>query len=161
MMRSMSPPSPIRLPAAALDRRGCLRLGAGLGLAVLVRPALATAAELDAAIRAYTGGPLPRVGRVRLDIAALVDNGNAVPLSVTVDSPMSETDHVTGIAVFNELNPQREVISATLGPLGVARLSTRIRLATSQKLVAVARLNDGSHWSQTVDVIVTLAACLE
>lgn len=159
------PPPP--MPAAprrtdpAIDRRGCLRLGAGLGLAVVVRPALATAAELDAAIRAYTGGPLPRAGRVTLDIAALVDNGNAVPLSVSVDSPMSATDHVTGIAVFNELNPQREVISATLGPLGVARLSTRIRLATSQKLVAVARLNDGSHWSHTVEVIVTLAACLE
>ena len=160
-MRSTSPPSPIRPSAAGLDRRGCLRLGTGLGLAVWVRPALATAAELDAAIRTYTGGTLPRAGRVVLDIASLVDNGNAVPLSVSVDSPMSDTDHVTGIAVFNELNPQREVISATLGPLGVARLSTRIRLATSQKLVAVARMNDGSHWSQTVDVIVTLAACLE
>ena len=149
------------LPATALDRRGWLRLGGGLGLAVLVRPAGATAAQLDAAIRAYTGGSLPRAGRVTLEIASLVDNGNAVPLTVSVDSPMTPGDHVTGIAVFNELNPQREVITATLGPLGVARLSTRIRLATSQKLVAVARMNDGSHWSQAVDVIVTLAACLE
>lgn len=157
----MPTPSSLDLPAAPLDRRGCLRLGAGLGLAVLVRPARATAAELDAAIRAYTGGVLPRNGRVTLDIASLVDNGNAVPLTVSVDSPMSATDRVIGIAVFNELNPQREVISATLGPLGVARLSTRIRLATSQKLVAVARMSDGSHWAQSVDVIVTLAACLE
>lgn len=154
------------LPVTGLDRRACLRLGAGVGVglaaSVWLRPAAATPAELDAAIRAYTGGRLPQPGRVKIDIAPLVDNGNAVPMTVSVMSPMSATDRVTHIAVFNESNPQREVIAATLGAqLGVARLSTRIRLATSQQLVAVARMSDGSHWSEAVDVIVTLAACLE
>lgn len=153
-------------PTQELDRRGWLRLGAGLGIGlgstVWWRLAEATPAELEAAIRAYTGGPLPQPGRVNIDIATLVDNGNAVPMTVSVASPMSATDRVTHLAVFNEANPQREVIAATFGPrLGVARLSTRIRLATSQKLVAVARMSDGSHWSQGVDVVVTLAACLE
>jgi sulfur-oxidizing protein SoxY len=145
-----------------IDRRHCLWLGAGLGASVWVRPAHADAASLQAAILAFTGGQTPRTGRVQLEVAELVDNGNAVPLTVSVDSPMSEVDHVQRIAVFNELNPQREVITATLGPLaGVARVSTRIRLATSQQLVAVARMSDGSHWAHRVDVIVTLAASLE
>jgi len=149
-------------PPERPDRRHCLWLGAGLSAGVWLRPARADAAGLQAAVLAFTGGKAPQAGRVRLEVAELVDNGNAVPLTVSVDSPMSEADHVQVIAVFNELNPQREVITARLGPLaGVARLSTRIRLATSQQLVAVARMNDGSHWAQRVDVIVTLAACLE
>lgn len=101
-------------------------------------------------------------GRVKLDIAELVDNGNVVPITVTVDSPMTADKYVRSIAVFNEKNPQRDVIKFTLSPKsGKALVSTRIRLATTQKLVAVAQLSDGSFWSQTVEVIVTLAACIE
>jgi sulfur-oxidizing protein SoxY len=75
---------------------------------------------------------------------------------------MTAADHVRTIAVFNERNPQREVLQATLGPrAGKAQVATRIRLATSQKLVALARMSDGTIWSQQVDVLVTLAACLE
>lgn len=152
----------IASPSTRLDRRRCLWLGAGLGAGVWLRPARADAAGLQAAVLAFTGGAAPQTGRVRIEVAELIDNGNAVPLTVHVDSPMTGADHVQRIAVFNELNPQREVITASLGPLaGVARLSTRIRLATSQQLVAVARMSDGSHWQHRVDVIVTLAACLE
>jgi sulfur-oxidizing protein SoxY len=134
----------------------------GLGACVLVRPAAATPQELQAAIQAYTAGAPLRTGRVKLDIAPIVDNGNTVPITVTVDSPMTVDDHVTAIAVFNERNPQREVAKFSLGPRsGRASVSTRIRLATSQKLVAVARLSDGSCWSHSVDVIVAIAACLE
>jgi sulfur-oxidizing protein SoxY len=129
---------------------------------VLVRPASAAPEELAAAINAYTGGAAVKSGRVKLDIAPLVDNGNTVPITVSVDSPMTNNDHVKAIAVFNERNPQREVIQCTLGPrAGRASVSTRIRLATSQKLVAVAALSDGSFWSHTVDVVVTIAACIE
>lgn len=143
-------------------RRRALTTGAALAACVLVRPALAQSDELAAAVRQFTGGAPVQNGRVRLDIAQLVDNGNTVPMTVSVDSPMTAADHVAAIAVFNERNPQREVIKATLGPrAGKAQVATRIRLATSQKLVAVARLSDGSHWQQTVDVIVTLAACIE
>ena len=129
---------------------------------VLVRPALAQGDELAAAVRQFTGGAPVQAGRVTLDIAPLVDNGNTVPMTVSVDSPMTAADHVVALAVFNERNPQRDVIKATLGPrAGKAQVATRIRLATSQKLVAVAKLSDGSHWQHTVDLIVTLAACIE
>jgi sulfur-oxidizing protein SoxY len=143
-------------------RRQIITAGLGVGAAVVVRPALATTEEMDAAVRSFTGGAPVREGKVRFEIAPLVENGNTVPISVGVDSPMTAADHVQAIVVFNERNPQPQVASFVLGPrAGRATVSTRIRLATSQKLVAVARMNDGSHWSRTVDVIVTLAACVE
>ena len=136
--------------------------GAGVIAGLVVRPAAAAPDELAAAISAYTGGAPVRPGRVTLDIAKLVDNGNTVPMVVDVQSPMSAADHVVSIAVFNERNPERDVARFTLGPrAGRARVSTRIRLATSQKVTAVATMSDGSHWSDTVDVVVVLAACLE
>lgn len=133
------------------------------GVAVLVAgPVLATPAEMAAAISTFTGGAVPKVGKVTLEVASLVDNGNAVPITVRVDSPMTTSDHVTQIAVFNERNPQTDVAKFTLGPRsGKGEVSTRIRMATSQKLVAVARTSDGSFWSGSADVIVTLAACIE
>lgn len=118
--------------------------------------------ELDAAIRAWAGSAVPRDGRVALEIAELVENGNAVPLTVRVDSAMTAADHVTEIALFNQRNPQREIARFQLGPhSGRAEVATRIRLATSQQIVALARLNDGSVWQRRVDVLVTLAACVE
>jgi sulfur-oxidizing protein SoxY len=148
-------------PSSA-KRRQLLAAGVGLGTSLLVRPVSATPEELAAALRAYTGGAPLQAGRVQLDIAPLVDNGSTVPVTLSVDSPMTAADHVKAIALFNERNPQREVVKFGLGPrAGRAVVSTRIRLATSQKLVAVAALSDGSHWSHTVEVIVTIAACLE
>lgn len=143
-------------------RQLLLSSAAGLSGWLLVKPAQATSDELAAAIAAYTGGAPVQAGRVKLDIAPLVDNGNAVPVTLSVDSPMTDHDHVTDLALFNERNPQRDVVRVTLGPrAGRAQVSTRIRLATTQKLVALARMSDGSYWSHTVEVIVTLAACLE
>ncbi len=149
-------------PLKTVQRRDLLALGLAAGAIAWVRPALAQAPDLRAAIRAYAGDAPVRAGKVRLDVAPLVENGNTVPISVTVDNPMTAADHVTGIAVFNERNPQREVVEFQLGPrAGRAAVSTRIRLATSQQLVAVARLSDGTCWSHSVDVVVTLAACIE
>ncbi|MDB5763270.1 MAG: SoxY-related arm protein [Herminiimonas sp.] len=157
MNRNPSPPSGIDS-----TRRKLLAAGAGLGACVLVRPAFALPGDLASAINAFTGGAAVRTGKVTLDVATLVDNGNTVPITVTVDSPMTATDHVVALAVFNERNPQREVARFSLGPrAGKAAVSTRIRLATSQKLAAVAQLSDGTFWSHTVDVVVTLAACIE
>ncbi len=154
-----------RLPViASAARRQVLAGLAGAGAWALLRPAAAAEAsgELAAAVSAYTGGASVKVGRVKLNMAELVDNGNVVPLTVTVDSPMTASDHVKTIAVFNEKNPQRDVVKLSLGPrYGKASVSTRIRLATTQKIVAVAQLSDGTYWSHTVDVIVTLAACIE
>ena len=136
-------------------------LAAGTLLA-LVRPAAATPQQMAGASAAYTGNRLPQSGRVTFEIARLIDNGNAVPVTIRVDSPLTKEDHVTGIAIFNERNPETDVATFTLGPrAGKAEVSTRIRLATSQKLVAVAKMSDGSCWQQAVDVIVTLAACIE
>jgi sulfur-oxidizing protein SoxY len=117
---------------------------------------------MQEAIRAIVGEAELQQGRIALDIPMLVENGNAVPLTVGVDSPMTPDDHVRRIAVFNERNPQPNVITARIGPrAGRAGLSTRIRLATSQRLVAVAEMSDGSFWSDSAEVVVTLAACVE
>jgi sulfur-oxidizing protein SoxY len=142
--------------AAALPAAGCLS-------AVAIRPARAAVPEtMEAAIREFAGEAAIRDGRVKLEIPALVENGNSVTLTVAVESPMSAADHVKTIAVFNEKNPQPSVALFHLGPRsGRARVETRIRLATSQKLIAVARMSDGSLWQDSADVIVTLAACLE
>ncbi|HEY8611154.1 MAG TPA: SoxY-related AACIE arm protein, partial [Roseomonas sp.] len=124
--------------------------------------ARATPGAMAEAVRGFTGGVSVRAGRVAMDISPLVENGNTVPLSVIVDSPMTEEDHVHAIAVFNERNPQPHVITVKLGPrAGRALLSTHIRLATSQTLLAVAALSDGSFWSDKAQVVVTLAACVE
>ena len=139
-------------------------LAGGAGLAFGVGPARAALSPaLVEAVQGWAGSAAPpRAGRVRLEIAPLVENGNAVPISIKVESPMTAADHVRRIAVFNELNPQRDVAVFTLGPrAGRARVATRIRLATSQRLVAVAQMSDGTYWQHAVDVIVTLAACIE
>lgn len=137
-------------------------LVAGLGTVLLRQPARAAPDDLLAAIARFSGGAPVRTGRVEFEIAPLVENGNSVPITIDVASPMSAADHVLAIAVFNERNPQRDVALFTLGPrAGRARVSTRIRLATSQQLVAIAKLSDGSFWSCSVDVVVTLAACIE
>lgn len=141
-------------------RRRDLLLTAGTML--VLQPAQATSSEMEAAIRGYADGKPVTRGKVKLLVPSLVENGNAVPVTVKVESPMTREAHVTGIAIFNDRNPQRDVIRFTLGPrAGRAEVSSRIRLATSQQLVAVARLSDGTLWSDAVDVLVTLAACLE
>jgi len=148
-------------------RRRFLITGAGLaGLAALplitTREAAATPAAMAAAIREVTGEAPVRTGRVRLDVPPIVENGNTVPMTIAVDSPMTAEDHVKAIHVFNEKNPQPYVASFRLGPrAGRARVSTRIRLADSQQVVAIAELSDGSLWQASTDVIVTIAACVE
>lgn len=144
---------------SALPRRDVLL--AGLGLTLSWR-AVATPAAMEAEIRVFTGGAAWREGKVAFEIAPLVENGNTVPITLSVDSPMSAADHVQAIAVFNSGNPQPQVAVFRFGPrAGKAVVNARLRLATSQKLTAVAQLSDGSFWAKTVDVVVTLAACVE
>jgi sulfur-oxidizing protein SoxY len=119
-------------------------------------------AAMQEAVRKVTGGAPVRPGKVKLELPPLIDNGNAVPLSVSVDSPMTEKDHVRAIHVFTERNPQPYVISAWLGPrAGRAQVATRARIADTQTVTAIAQLSDGSFWSDRVHVVVTLSACLE
>jgi sulfur-oxidizing protein SoxY len=113
-------------------------------------------------MRDVVGPAVVHTGKVKLDVPPLVENGNTVPLTVSVASPMTPEDHVKSIHVFNEKNPQPNVGNFYLGlRAGRAQISTRIRLADSQKIVAIAKLSDGSFWSASVDVVVTLAACTE
>ena len=129
---------------------------------VTVRPVEATPAMLATAIRNVVGEAVVRTGKVKLDVPPLVENGNTVPMTVSVANPMTPDDYVKSIHVFNEKNPQPNVGNFYLGPhAGRAQISTRIRLADSQKIVAIARLSDDSFWSTSVDVVVTLAACTE
>lgn len=122
----------------------------------------ATADQMQAALRKVVGGDQVRRGKVKLELPPLIDNGNSVTLSVTVASPMTPVDHVKAIHVFSEKNPQPNVLSAYLGPRsGQARVATRIRLADSQTVHAIAQLSDGSFWSDSAEVVVTLSACLE
>jgi len=119
-------------------------------------------AALQEAVRKVTGGAQVRRGKVKLELPPLIDNGNSVPLSVAVENPMTPLDHVKAIHVFTEKNPLPEVVSVYLGPrAGRARMSTRVRLADTQTVLAIAQLSDGSFWSDSAEVVVTLSACLE
>src|SRR5258708_7119685 len=129
---------------------------------VTLRPTEATPAMLATAIRNVVGEATVRTGKVKLDVPPLVENGNTVPMTVSVANPMTSDNYVKSIHVFNEKNPQSNIGNFYLGPYaGRAQVSTRIRLADSQKVVAIARLSDDTFWSVSVDVVVTLAACTE
>lgn len=148
--------------SASLSRRSALVAGAGALSALVVRPASATSETMQAAIREFSGGAKITQGRVTMDIPPLVENGNSVPLVITVDSPMTEKDFVKAIAVFNERNPQPNIGTFHLNARsGRAFVSTRIRLGDSQNIIAVAQLSDGTLWSGSAELIVTLPACLE
>jgi len=152
-----------RFGARVLPTRRRILLAAGaIGLARFGTPAGATEEQMAEAIRALVAEAPLFHGRVKLELPSIVENGNTVPLTVSVDSPMTEADHVASIHLFNQKNPQPFIAAFYFGPrAGKARVSTRVRLADSQRLVAVAKLNDGSFWSDSADVIVTLAACTE
>jgi len=150
------------------SRREFLRTAGGVaavmaaGLAISVTPARATSEAMKDAIRKVVGAAKVTAGRVKLELPPLSENGNTVPLTVLVESAMTADDHVRAIHLFNEKNPQPDVASFRFGPrAGRARVSTRIRLADTQAVTAIAELSDGSFWSATANVVVTLAACLE
>lgn len=127
---------------------------------LLVRPAAATPEELAVVLRELFGDrPITR-GRVKLDIPRLAENGSIVPVIVSVDSPMTEQDYVKRIHLFAESNPQPRVLDIELGPYnGRARVTTRIRVAISQQVHAVAVMSDDTLWSAAVDVEITVGGC--
>ena len=156
------------MTANDLSRRDVLKQAAGVVLAggavmaAAPSPAAATPAAMEAAIRKVVGTAVVKPGRVKLDLPPLVESGNSVTVGVAVDSPMTATDFVRAIHIFNEKNPQPNVISVRLGPrAGKAVLATRLRLSDTQDIVAIAELSDGTFWSDRAAAIVTLGACLE
>jgi len=150
-----------RASVTRLDRRTFLA-GTAVVSVLPLSAARATPEAMAAAISEVVGGKTIREERVTLDLPPLIENGSTVPLTVSVDSPMTEADYVKAIHVFNEKNPQPHVFDARLSPLnGKAAISTRIKLGDSQKLVAIVETSKGEFFSASADVIVTLAACLE
>ncbi len=126
------------------------------------RAAEAPAESVEAMVLKITRGVSVTTGRVKLDLPLLADNGNSVSLKVSVDSPMTAANHVKSIHLYAARNPRPNVANFYLGPrAGRAQVSTRIRLGGTQRVLAVAALSDGSFWSATADVVVTLSACYD
>ena len=147
-----------------LSRRSLLAGAVGiLMLPLSASAALATPEDMAEAMTEALGqGAFIKEARVKLELPQLAENGNSVPLKVSVESPMSAADHVKTIYIFSERNPVPNVVRFHLGPRsGAARVQTSIRLAGTQRITAVARMSDGSLWSGGADVIVTQAACLD
>ena len=123
------------------------------GLAALPGAALAQIDPLPAAARK---------GKVTVELPQLADNGNSVPIRITVDSPMTAADHVKSIHLYSERNPVSNMANFYLGPrAGKAEIDSRVRLAGSQKVTAVAALSDGTFWYDAAPIVVTLSACLD
>ena len=154
-----------------MGRRGWLRLAsvAGAGLTTLA-PGLGQAQQIGFdqqrtvadMLRGLVGGNSAREIGVSVTVPALADNGTLVPVSVQVTSPMSEQDHVTHIYLLSSRNPVMQVAAFLLGPWsGRAEISTRVRLAGSQQLLALARLSSGECRYAVAEVIVTESACMD
>ena len=134
------------------------------GAAALALPggALAQVDPLDPLVRALANGAPVRKGKVTLVLPQLADNGNSVPIRITVDSPMTAADHVKSIHLYSERNPVPNMANFYLGPrAGKAEINSRVRLAGSQRVTAVAKLSDGSFWYDAAPIVVTLSACLD
>jgi len=149
----------------AIDtRRRMIVSAAGLtwaGLTVRMARADETWPQIPA-LATFLGQRELRAGKVTIDIPKLADNGNSVPLTITVDSPMTDTDRVSAIHIYSERNPRPRIAAIELGPdVGRAQLATRIRLAGTQHIVAVAQMKDGALWGATAEVIVTQSACTD
>lgn len=146
----------------ATRRRFLFTLSALAGFTLAGGVHAQTSPERETLLRQITGGAAVRPGRVTFDTPELADNGHAVPVRVAVDSPMTAADHVRSITVIAERNPRPIVATFTLGPhSGRAQIVTRIRLADSQEVLALAQLSDGSYWMGGARVVVTELACLE
>ena len=152
------PPSPVACPS----RRHLLVSASGaVGALCLAQAASATPEQADEAIREMFGNRPIREGRVTINLPPIAENGNSVAIEVLVDSPMTPASHVTRIGIFSTRDPVAFIAGFHFGPHnGVAQVATRIRLAGTQSLRAVAQMNDGSLWSGRASTYVTLAACI-
>ena len=145
-----------------VTRRGAMALGAGAFVAAVSarpKPALAKndAQEL---IKAFTGGKEAALGRVKLDLPEIAENGNTVPMTVSVESPMTEQSFVSEVMIVADANPRGGIVTFHFTPAsGVAEANTRIRLAETQNVIALAKMNDGSVYKASQEVKVTIGGC--
>jgi sulfur-oxidizing protein SoxY len=118
--------------------------------------------DADEAIQKITANAKIQEGRVTLTIPPLIENGNLVVLKVSVESPMTANDYVKAIHVIAEGNPLPNIFTAYLTPRsGTANITTRVRLADSQRVWAIAQMSNGSFWQGSAETLVTLSACTE
>jgi sulfur-oxidizing protein SoxY len=145
---------------SGISRRQALAGGGAVAIATLgIAPARAANNAPDL-IKAFTGGKPVIEGKVKLDLPEIAENGNTVPMTVTVESPMTEASHVTDVLVLADGNPNAGVATFHFTPAsGVAEANTRIRLATTQNIIAVAKMNDGSFVTASKQVKVTIGGC--
>jgi sulfur-oxidizing protein SoxY len=145
-----------------VSRRQALALAAG-GLAAATGGLPTTALaknDADEIIKSFTGGKEPVKGKVKLDLPEIAENGNTVPMTVSVESPMTDASHVTDILIVADQNPRAGVVHFRLSPLsGVAEANTRIRLAETQNVIALAKMNDGAVFTDSKLVKVTIGGC--
>ena len=131
------------------------------GVLALPRAALAQE-DLDPLAAKIAKGAQVRKGKVTVTLPQLADNGNSVPIRITVDSPMTAADYVKSIHLYSERNPVSNMANFYLGPrAGKAEINSRVRLAGSQRVTAVAALSDGTFWYDVASIVVTLSACLD
>ena len=145
-----------------ITRRQALGLTAGTAAFLALSPRLTFAATSDteAAIKAFTGGATPTAGTVSLDTPEIAENGNTVPVGVSVDSPMTSDNYVASVLILADGNPNPAVATFHFSPLsGSAEAKTRIRLAKTQNVIAVAKMNDGSTFIDRKEVKVTIGGC--
>ena len=146
-----------------LNRRDALALGGG-AVAVawggVILPAVAAKNDAEELMKKFTGGKAATEGRVRLDLPEIAENGNTVPMTVSVESPMNEQSYVSDVLVVADENPRGGVVTFHFTPEGgVAEANVRIRLAESQKVIAVAKMSDGSFFTASKAVKVTIGGC--
>jgi sulfur-oxidizing protein SoxY len=143
------------------NRRKALALGMGMaGVAAFGAPPALAKNDSEDAIKKFTGGKTPAQGKVKLDLPEIAENGNTVPMTVMVESPMTEASHVTDVLVLASENPRSGVATFHFSPAsGVAEANTRIRLASTQDVIAVAKMNDGSFFIASKQVKVTIGGC--
>lgn len=152
-------------PQTGVGRRHVLK-AAGAGVLALVagglsaRPAGATPESAAALMKKLTGGAAAKIGGITLKMPEIAEDGRTVPLTVRVDSPMTEADHVTAIHIVAEGNPNPEVLTVRLGPAnGKAEVSTRMRVGKTQTVIASAVMSDGSVSTVRRTVTVTIGGC--
>ena len=145
-------------------RREALGIGAGATVFVVtglnLDRAAASAEDAMKEVMAFTDGQEPAAGKVKLSAPEIAENGNTVPISVSVDSPMSADDYVESVLVVAQGNPRPGVATFKFSPMsGVAEASTRMRLAKTQKVIAVAKMSNGAVFMDAKDVKVTIGGC--
>jgi sulfur-oxidizing protein SoxY len=145
------------------SRRQVLNVSAGAlaaaALGATISPAAAANDSADL-IKKFTGGKTPAEGKVKLDLPEIAENGNTVPLTVLVESPMTEQSYVSDVLIVADGNPNGGMAMFHFSPAsGVAEANTRVRLAATQNIIAVAKMNDGSFFTASRQVKVTIGGC--